>query len=126
MATINDLPPEILRMVFELLDQQPLGQDKITRIVPQVFRRKLTVRWMVRCEMVQPSDEINISVFETMRVCHAWQRIILDLLFGNISVTWRDENCEGRMKKVRSFERHYRAEHEPWGLRSMSTRTLEH
>lgn len=126
MATINDLPPEILRIIFELLDQQPLGQDKITRIVPQIFTRKLTVRWMVRCEMVQPSDETNISVFEAMRVCHAWQRIVLDLLFGNTSVTWGDENCEGRMKKVRSFERHYRAKHEPWGLRSMSTRPLEH
>lgn len=114
MVTINDLPLEILRMIFKHLDQQPPGQDKITRMIPQTFTGKLTVRWMVRCEMVQPSDEINISIFEAMQVCHAWQRILLDLLSGNTPATSGEKVDDGRLKRVRSFGRHYRAKHEPW------------
>jgi len=114
MVTINDLPPEIIRMIFKLLDQQPPGQEKITRIIPRVLADKSTVRWLVRCEMASCSDHIDISIFEAMQVCYAWQRTILDLLSGSAPIMRSDENGAGCLKRIRSFEVHYRARHELW------------
>lgn len=64
--------------------------------------------------MVQPCDELDISIFEAMQVCHVWQRIILDLLCDNTLATSAGKVDEGRLKRVRSFEEHCRARHEPW------------